>query len=187
LAKKSPCLKECFLSKVSEFKTFTKPAAEYEVKLSTRDDKTAMSFTCSDAAVSPYSADAQTFLQSSLHRIKQDQMEVDKQTDKPRVAIDEHEDLKNCEVVRSEIAATNHFADSSEANLFYDVALIKIDVKAGYYGINVFYVIQLLFDKVKQIYILWTRWGRFGEFGQYQRTPFPTLLAAQLEFAKVFR
>ena len=65
--------------------------------------------------------------------------------------------------------------------------MIKIDIKASYYGINSFYVIQLLHDKAKDLYILWTRWGRIGDFGQYQRTPFPTLLAAQLEFAKVFR
>jgi poly [ADP-ribose] polymerase/centrosomal protein CEP128 len=67
------------------------------------------------------------------------------------------------------------------------VALIKIDIKASYYGINVFYIMQLLFDKAKQIYILWTRWGRIGDFGQYQRTPFPTLMAAQMEFTKLFR
>ena len=65
--------------------------------------------------------------------------------------------------------------------------MIKIDIKASYYGINVFYLMQLLFDKAKGIYILWTRWGRIGDFGQYQRTPFPTLVAAQIEFIKLFR
>ena len=111
-------------------------------------------------------------------------MEIDKKHDAPEVAVDEHEDLANCEVVKSDIVATT-FANKDKPepqNLYYDVALIKIDVKATYYGINVFYVMQLLFDKVKQIYILWTRWGRIGEFGQFQRTPFPTLVEAQIEF-----
>jgi predicted DNA-binding WGR domain protein len=45
----------------------------------------------------------------------------------------------------------------------------------------------LLHDKVKDIYILWTRWGRIGDVGQYQRTPFSTRLGAEDEFKKVFK
>jgi len=33
-------------------------------------------------------------------------MEIDKKHDAPEVAVDEHEDLANCEVVKSDIVAT---------------------------------------------------------------------------------
>ena len=49
---------------------------------------------------------------------------------------DGQDDLKNCEVVQSEI----HSIDG-ENMLYYDTALIKVDVKASYYGVNGFYVI----------------------------------------------
>ena len=94
-------------------------------------------------------------------------MEVDQKFNAPEVSVDEHDDLLNCEVVRSDVLATT-FASKDKPDpqyLYYDVALIKIDIKATYYGINVFYIMQLLFDKAKQIYILWTRWGRIGDFG----------------------
>ena len=71
---------------------------------------------------------------------------------------DGQDDLKNCEVVQSEI----HSIDG-ENMLYYDTALIKVDVKASYYGVNGFYVIQLLRDIAKDLYILWTRWGRIGD------------------------
>ena len=51
--------------------------------------------------------------------------------------------------------------------LLFDVVMIKVDVKAQYYGINGFYLMQLLHDQSKDLYILWTRWGRIGDFGQY--------------------
>ena len=109
-------------------------------------------------------------------------MIVDDGVKKPEVPADKHDDLANCEVVQSEVLTKN-----GDSKLYYDVTLIKIDVKASYYGTNVFYVIQLLHDKAKDLYLLWTRWGRIGDFGQYQRTPFPTLMQAQMEFEKVFR
>jgi len=132
------------------------------------------------AANRSYTRDADEFLQTQLTRLRAKQMEVDKKTDAPEVTADEHDDMVNCEVVKSDVVATT-FASKDKPepqHLYYDVALIKIDIKASYYGINVFYVMQLLFDKAKQIYILWTRWGRIGDFGQFQRTPFPTLVAA---------
>ena len=63
----------------------------------------------------------------------------------------------------------------------------KVDIKKYYYGLDNFYVIQILKDEVKKLYILWTRWGRSGSIGQYQRTPFSTLEAAKQEFCKVFK
>lgn len=86
-------------------------------------------------------------------------MEVDNQG-KPDCRVDEHEDLTNCEVVQSELVGAD-----GEIKLYFDTVMIKIDIKASYYGVNSFYVIQLLHDKAKDLYILWTRWGRIGDFG----------------------
>lgn len=74
-----------------------------------------------------------------------------------------------------------------DGDLYYDIGLIKVDVKKTFYGIHVFYVMQLIYDKVKDMYVLFTRWGRIGSIGQYQLTPFPSLLEADAEFKKVFR
>ena len=87
-------------------------------------------------------------------------MQVDTES-KPECEVDDHKDLKNCEVVQSELVG----ADGKK--IYYDTVMIKIDVKASYYGVNSFYVIQLLRDKAKDLYLLWTRWGRIGDFGQY--------------------
>jgi len=135
-----------------------------------------------DAAVDrAYTADADKYLAAQMDRIKASQMAVDSKN-KPECAVDDHEDLKNCEVVQSDVVGVD-----GVSKLYFDTVMIKVDVKASYYGLNAFYVIQLLHDKAKDLFILWTRWGRIGDFGQYQRTPFPSLLAAQMEFTKVFR
>lgn len=63
----------------------------------------------------------------------------------------------------------------------------KVDIKKYYYGLDNFYVIQILKDDVKKLYILWTRWGRSGSEGQFQRTPFGRLEDAVKEFKRVFK
>lgn len=47
----------------------------------------------------------------------------------------------------------------------YDVLMVKVDIKKYYYGLNNFYVIQILKDDAKDLYIVWTRWGRIGSRG----------------------
>ena len=63
-------------------------------------------------------------------------MEVDEEKGKPKVAVDDHEDLQSYEVLQSQVVSKD-----GTSNLYYDCVLIKIDVKASYYGNNVFYVI----------------------------------------------
>jgi ankyrin repeat protein/predicted DNA-binding WGR domain protein len=70
---------------------------------------------------------------------------------------------------------------------FYDVKLIKVDIKYGYYSENVFYTMQICFDRVRRIFILFTNWGRIGTTGQYQQTPFFSLEDCLKEFNKVFK
>ena len=49
----------------------------------------------------PYTADADTFLSAQMDRISAERMKID--DNKPKCAVDDHEDLKNCVVVESEL------------------------------------------------------------------------------------
>jgi hypothetical protein len=41
----------------------------------------------------------------------------------------------------------------------YDVTLTTVDVRYGTHGINNFYKMQVIHNKLKDLYILWTRYG----------------------------
>jgi ankyrin repeat protein/predicted DNA-binding WGR domain protein len=75
----------------------------------------------------------------------------------------------------------------SKSGVFYDVLLTKVDIDYGIFGRNNFYVMQVIHDKLKDLYILWNKWGRIGTVGQYQQTPFNTAAEACTEFEKIFR
>ena len=68
-----------------------------------------------------------------------------------------------------------------------DVMLIKVEIEWGNYSKNVYYKMQLLFEKRLQLYILFTNWGRIGAYGQHQQTPFFKIDLAMAEFKKIFR
>jgi predicted DNA-binding WGR domain protein len=81
-----------------------------------------------------------------------------------------------------------HAVDTEDGGKdIFDVTLTKVDVHHGLYGINNFYRMQVIHNKVKDLYFLWNKWGRIGDTGQYQRTPFPSAAAACEEFRKIFR
>merc|ERR1719424_706051 len=63
----------------------------------------------------------------------------------------------------------------------YDIMMVKIDIKKGEYGENNFYHMQLVHEKVRDLYVLFTRWGRIGDTGMYQRTPQESLEEAKKE------
>ncbi|XP_070180050.1 poly [ADP-ribose] polymerase tankyrase-like isoform X2 [Littorina saxatilis] len=69
----------------------------------------------------------------------------------------------------------------------YDITLQKVDVAAGPWGMYNFYKLQIVRQKAKDMYVLFTRWGRIGDRGQWQHTPFPNAEDAVKEFCKVFR
>jgi len=48
---------------------------------------------------------------------------------------------------------------------------------------------QVVHEKVKDLFILFNKWGRIGEYdeGQYQRTPFRNLADAIAEWSKIFK
>ena len=100
------------------------------------------------------------------------------QEGKPDWEVDSNEFTeKHCVVVQ----------DTEESKYYFDAMMKKVDIKKYYYGLDNFYVLQILFDKVKKVYILWTRWGRSGSYGQYQRTPFGRVEDARDEFIKIFK
>jgi predicted DNA-binding WGR domain protein len=46
---------------------------------------------------------------------------------------------------------------------------------------------QLLYDKNRDLYVVFTRWGRIGETGMNQRTPFNTVDEAKKEYKNIFK
>ena len=69
----------------------------------------------------------------------------------------------------------------------YDTLMVKVEISYGYYSGNTFYKMQILREKVRDVYILFTRWGRVGTDGQYQQTPFSKIEDARKEFCSVFK
>mmetsp|Transcript_43736 Transcript_43736/g.71094 ORF Transcript_43736/g.71094 Transcript_43736/m.71094 type:complete len:1503 (-) Transcript_43736:654-5162(-) len=108
---------------------------------------------------------------------------------------DAHEVLaqqtKTTKKVVPEVDPVSGFKEGYEVfvqdDLAYDVTLTKADIQRGRYGCMMFYRMQVIFNRWKDMYILWTRWGRIGDQGQYQRTPFSTKAECLSEFEKVFK
>jgi ankyrin repeat protein/predicted DNA-binding WGR domain protein len=69
----------------------------------------------------------------------------------------------------------------------YDAYMVKVDISYGCYSGNTFYKMQILHERVRDIYVLFTRWGRVGTDGQYQQTPFNKLEDARKEYCSVFK
>ena len=70
---------------------------------------------------------------------------------------------------------------------YWDASLTKVNLQNGIYGEYMFYFIQLIHDKGKNMYIVTTQFGRIGEEGANQRSPFNTLNEAKNEFNKIFK
>ena len=87
---------------------------------------------------SPYASDAEQFLKKQLLKLIESKMQIDENRhQKPEVEVDyDHEDMKGFEVLCSDV-----LSGDGVKLLHYDCILIKIDVKASYYGVNSFYVI----------------------------------------------
>ncbi|CAD8139697.1 unnamed protein product [Paramecium pentaurelia] len=64
--------------------------------------------------------------------------------------------------------------------------LSKVDIVNRNFHKNVFYKMQILFDKNRNNYILFTKWGQIGEDGQFQMTPFEDLESTIKEYCKIF-
>lgn len=74
-----------------------------------------------------------------------------------------------------------------EAKKPWDAYLTKVDLRNGIYGDYVFYKLQMLYDSIRDLYVVFTRWGRIGEDGMNQRTPFNNIDEAKKEFCSIFK
>ena len=69
----------------------------------------------------------------------------------------------------------------------FDVYLTRVEIgKFQPGGDYLFYRMQLVIDRSRDLPILLTRWGRIGEEGAFQKTPFSSHEEAIVEFKKVF-
>jgi hypothetical protein len=57
------------------------------------------------------------------------------------------------------------YEDVNDIESGYEANLVRVDVKKYYFGATLFYKIQLLHDKIKNMYLLLTKWGGYGEEG----------------------
>ena len=70
---------------------------------------------------------------------------------------------------------------------FFDVYLTRVEIgKFQPGGDYLFYRMQLVVDRSRDLPILLTRWGRIGEEGAFQKTPFSSVQEAVAEFKKIF-
>ncbi len=83
--------------------------------------------------------------------------------------------------------ATGNYEVCYDGSDPYDCYMVKVDISMGYYSGNTFYKMQILREKVRDVYILFTRWGRVGTDGQYQQTPFSKIEEARKEHCSVFK
>jgi len=69
----------------------------------------------------------------------------------------------------------------------YSLYMTKVDIGRGGYGEYLFYRMQVLHDKNRDNYILFTKWGRIGDTGMHQETPYPSKDECIAEFSKIFK
>jgi len=69
----------------------------------------------------------------------------------------------------------------------YSLYMTKVDIGRGGYGEYLFYRMQVLLDKNRDNYILFTKWGRIGDSGMHQETPYPSKEECIAEFCKIFK
>ena len=94
-----------------------------------------------------------------------------------KVVPDENIEEKNVEICY----------DDAEKKKPLNLLMVKVEISRGYHSGNVFYKMQIVREKVRGVYLLFTRWGRVSTVGQFQKTPFPTFEEARKEFCKIFK
>ncbi|XP_071963816.1 poly [ADP-ribose] polymerase tankyrase-like [Antedon mediterranea] len=107
----------------------------------------------------------------------EEEIRGDDPDDKPSAQVDDNSGLTEGGVVLID----------PELNIPYNAVMTKVEVRYGLQGMNNFYKLQVIHQKGKDVYALFTRWGMIGQSGQFQCTPFSTKEEAVKEFLKVFR
>ena len=101
--------------------------------------------------------------------------------------MDDDGKLKNLVPVDSTGQFEKSYKVFCEGKKPWDVYLTKVILKNGIYGDYVFYKLQMLYDSIRDLYVVFTRWGRIGEDGMNQRTPFNKVDEAKKEFSTIFK
>ncbi|XP_038075210.1 poly [ADP-ribose] polymerase tankyrase-like [Patiria miniata] len=123
-----------------------------------------------------FKADSQAMLKQLEAEKKKDAAQ-DKEEDKILAKVDDGSGITEGGVVLID----------EEQEIPYDATLTKVDVKYGNYGMNNYYIMQIIHQTGKDMMLLFTRWGRIGDEGQYQKTPFNSKEEAIKEFQKIFK
>ncbi|KAJ1569366.1 hypothetical protein HK405_006057 [Cladochytrium tenue] len=92
---------------------------------------------------------------------------------------------KKAQVDESQVGVL-HEADDGEP---YNCKLHKCDVSRGIYGENKFYVMQVLYNRMQDVYFLFNAWGGLGNENMcmHQQTPFQSKNECVAEFKKIFK
>lgn len=120
-----------------------------------------------------FEKDAQLLLEAAEKRLQEELK--DKASKKELVPVDPHGQFEKSYVVYC------------EGTKPWDAYLTKVDLKNGIYGDYVFYKLQMVYDSVRDLYVVFTRYGRIGETGMNQRTPFTKVDEAKKEFCSIFK
>ena len=116
-----------------------------------------------------YEDDAEKY----IDELEYNQINIEK-ADRTPVDQDAH-NVRNLEVVYDDVLGP------------YSLYMTKVDIGKGGYGEYLFYRMQVLHDKNRDNYILFTKWGRIGDRGMHQETPYPSKEECIAEFIKVFK
>mmetsp|Transcript_16327 Transcript_16327/g.14000 ORF Transcript_16327/g.14000 Transcript_16327/m.14000 type:complete len:138 (+) Transcript_16327:7196-7609(+) len=69
----------------------------------------------------------------------------------------------------------------------YSLFMTKVDIKRGEFGEYLFYRMQVIHEKNRDVYYMLNRWGRIGEDGMHQETPYPSKEDCIKEYCKIFK
>lgn len=86
-------------------------------------------------------------------------------TEKEAQKLENVDELKNKVPVDKTGKFEKSYSVFAEAKKPWDAYLTKVDLKNGIYGDFVFYKLQMLYDAIRDLYVVFTRWGRIGEDG----------------------
>ncbi|ORX52742.1 ankyrin [Hesseltinella vesiculosa] len=107
-----------------------------------------------------------------------DAMDTDDEEDDGTPKIDSYSQLENVGVLV--------YDDDNERH--YDIMLMKVDISHyHHFSKCLFYKLSVIYNKLLEVYVLWTRWGGLGTEGMHQKTPYLTKEEAVREFLTIFR
>ncbi|CAM1309870.1 Uncharacterised protein r2_g2008 [Pycnogonum litorale] len=104
---------------------------------------------------------------------------IDKVYSEPNLKVSPN---SNCDCSSSSVVVMD-----KKQNIPYSVTMNKADITYGIYGFYNFYIMQVVYNEGKDMYVLFTKWGRIGHCGQWQNTPYSTKEEAIKEFCSIFR